>query len=69
MKRMQARINTYVPATLKDRLEALAETSGLKSSDLVRISLTYAIGQFERNGIILDRNTQGLGNAKKGRGR
>jgi hypothetical protein len=69
MKRMEARINTYVPATLKDRLEALAETSGLKSSDLVRISLSYAIAQFERNGIILDRNTQGGGKLAKGRGR
>lgn len=53
MKRMQARINTYVPSELKEKIDRLADEAGLKSSDLVRLSLSFAVKHFENHGISL----------------
>lgn len=50
---MQARINTYVPSELKEKVDQLADQSGLKSSDLVRLALSFAVKHFETNGISL----------------
>ena len=65
MERMQARINTYVPEKLKSRLDRLADASGLKSSDLVRLSLSFAVQHFEENGIELS-TKGGRGSVKNG---
>ena len=42
-----ARINTWVPAKTKKRIVAVAERTGLKTSDVIRISLGYALDHFE----------------------
>lgn len=42
-----ARINTWVPAKTKKRIVAVAERTGLKTSDVIRIGLGYALDHFE----------------------
>lgn len=42
-----ARINTWVPANTKKRIAVVAERTGLKTSDVIRIGLGYALDHFE----------------------
>lgn len=42
-----ARINTWVPVKTKQRIVAVAESTGLKTSDVIRIGLGFALDHFE----------------------
>lgn len=67
MKRMQSRINTYVPTETKERLERLAKESGLKPSDLIRLSLSFAVRHFETHGIAIAPQNQKRKGIRHGR--
>lgn len=45
--KLLVRINTWVPARTKERIAAVAERTGLKTSDVIRIGLGVALDQFE----------------------
>jgi hypothetical protein len=55
------RINTWVPAKTKKRIIEVAESAGLKSSDVIRIGLDYALEHFERGPVQINtsQNRQG----------
>ena len=48
-----ARINTWVPAKTKKRIVAVAERTGLKTSDVVRIGLGIALDHFESGPVLI----------------
>ena len=45
--KLLVRINTWVPTRTKTRIAALAKRTGLKTSDVIRIGLAYALDHFE----------------------
>jgi antitoxin component of RelBE/YafQ-DinJ toxin-antitoxin module len=51
--KLLARINTWVPTRTKTRITALAKRTGLKTSDVIRIGLRFALDHFEQGPVEL----------------
>lgn len=51
--KLPCRINTWVPFKTKARIASVAKRTGLKTSDVIRISLKLALDHFEKGSVQL----------------